>query len=414
MLCIGRELKRRGHGVTHVGAPETRAKTLEAGLDFLVCEYHGSQDDRLADLRRRLKSLRAIPALKQTLAIYSERIGAMLKNVPGKLKQAGVEALLIDQSLPVGSIADHLKIPFVSVCCAMPFIPDDTVPPLFTGWKYNHAWWARLRNRACYAYYRRLTMKIARIVAEYRRERDLPPYTSYRAVDSQLAVICQQPAEFEYPRKNLPGWFHFVGPYRRSNEADPAPFPWERLSKKPLVYASMGTVQNRIPGVFHAVAAACSGMDVQLVISLGNRALTNAPVKLPGNPLAFGWVPQTELLKRAALTVTHAGMNTTLECLSNAVPMVAVPISNDQPGVAARIAWTGTGEVVPLRIANASRLQRAICRVLASPRYKRNALRLQKAIEHTGGVARAADIIEQAVYTGKPVLRIGADEDQAS
>jgi UDP:flavonoid glycosyltransferase YjiC (YdhE family) len=36
--------------------------------------------------------------------------------------------------------------------------------------------------------------------------------------------------------------------------------------------------------------------------------------------------------------------------------------------------------------------------------YKKNAERLQEAIRISGGVSRAADIIEQAICTGKPVL----------
>ena len=97
-------------------------------------------------------------------------------------------------------------------------------------------------------------------------------------------------------------------------------------------------------------------------------------------------------------------MNTTLECLSNAVPMVAIPIANDQPGVAARIAWAGAGVVITLKRLTVPRLRTAISQVLTQPSYKQNALRLQKAIKRAGGVTCAADIIEQAVSTGKPVL----------
>jgi hypothetical protein len=42
--------------------------------------------------------------------------------------------------------------------------------------------------------------------------------------------------------------------------------------------------------------------------------------------------------------------------------------------------------------------------VLTQDSYKKNAIRLQEAIRRAGGVNRAADIIEQAVSTGKPVL----------
>ena len=96
-------------------------------------------------------------------------------------------------------------------------------------------------------------------------------------------------------------------------------------------------------------------------------------------------------------------MNTTLESLSNGVPMVAIPIANDQPGVAARIVWTGTGEAIPLKRLSVPKLQRAIERVLAEDSYKRNALRLQQAIHQAGGVTRAVEIIEQVISTGNPL-----------
>jgi UDP:flavonoid glycosyltransferase YjiC (YdhE family) len=93
-----------------------------------------------------------------------------------------------------------------------------------------------------------------------------------------------------------------------------------------------------------------------------------------------------------------------MECLKNGVPMVAIPVTNDQPGVAARIAWTGAGECVPLSRLSVPRLRIAVQKVLTEDSYKQNALRLQEAIRRAGGVSRAADIIEQVVSTKKPVF----------
>jgi UDP:flavonoid glycosyltransferase YjiC (YdhE family) len=77
--------------------------------------------------------------------------------------------------------------------------------------------------------------------------------------------------------------------------------------------------------------------------------------------------------------------------------MVAIPIANDQPGVAARIAWTGTGEVVPLKGIDSGKLRVAIEKVLGNPSYKANAIRLQDAIRQAGGVNQAATIVEGAI-----------------
>ncbi|MEA5498050.1 nucleotide disphospho-sugar-binding domain-containing protein [Limnoraphis robusta Tam1] len=199
-------------------------------------------------------------------------------------------------------------------------------------------------------------------------------------------------------------WFHFTGPYHSSASREPIPFPYEKLTGKPLIYASMGTLQNRLSRTFQEIASACEGLEAQLVISLGGALEPESLPALPGNPLVVKYAPQLDILQKATLMITHAGMNTTMECLNNGVPMVAIPVTNDQPGVSSRIAWTGAGEVVPLKKLNASKLRVAVEKLLTEDSYKQNALRLQEAIKRAGGVQRAADIIERAVSTGKPVL----------
>lgn len=93
-----------------------------------------------------------------------------------------------------------------------------------------------------------------------------------------------------------------------------------------------------------------------------------------------------------------------MESLSNGVPMVAIPVANDQPGVAARITWTGCGEVIPLSRLTVSKLRTQVEKVLMQESYRNNAIRLQESIRRAGGVSRAADIVEQAVSRKQPVL----------
>ena len=235
------------------------------------------------------------------------------------------------------------------------------------------------------------------MINSYRQQWSLPPSNSPNDDYSQLAQISQQPAELEFPRQQLPTCFHFTGPFHYSGSRTSVPFPYDQLTGQPLIYASMGTIQNRLLWVFRMIAEACKGLDVQLVISLGGGHGPDSLPDLPGKPIVVGYAPQLELLQKATLTISHAGMNTTLESLTNGVPIVAIPISNDQPGVAARIAWTGAGGVLPLGKVSVERLHKAIKQVLTEESYKQNAVRLQEAISRAGGVSRAADIIEQAV-----------------
>jgi UDP:flavonoid glycosyltransferase YjiC (YdhE family) len=118
---------------------------------------------------------------------------------------------------------------------------------------------------------------------------------------------------------------------------------------------SLGTIQNRLGWAFRAIAEGCAGLNAQLVLSLGGGLEQDQFASLPRDPITVPFAPQLELLKRAAVCITHAGLNTALESLTNGVPMVAIPITNDQPGVAARVRWTRSGEVVPLKKLNVVR-----------------------------------------------------------
>ncbi|MFB2933827.1 glycosyltransferase [Aerosakkonemataceae cyanobacterium BLCC-F154] len=405
MLPLGQELQRRGHRITLFAITDVQPKVLAAGLEFSPIGEKEFPAGSTAQYFTQLGQLKGLAALRYTIHLLKQTAAVTLRDAPSLLKAAGVEALLVNQgSVEGGTVADFLNIPFVTVCSAVVLNRELGVPPFNTDWEYSPAWWARFRNQMGYLLLSRVAQPIRDVIADYRREWHLPLYAQPNDVYSQLAQISQAPAEFEFPRQELPPWFHFTGPYHSSASRQPVPFPYEKLTGKPLIYASMGTLQNRLIRVFQDIAFACEGLDAQLVISLGGSADPESLPELPGNPLVVKYAPQLEILKQAKFMITHAGMNTTMECLMNGVPMVAIPVTNDQPGVAARIAWTGAGEMVKLKNLSVPKLRNAIEKVLTEDSYKKNALRLQSAIRQSGGVSRAADIIEQVVTTGKPVL----------
>jgi MGT family glycosyltransferase len=170
-----------------------------------------------------------------------------------------------------------------------------------------------------------------------------------------------------------------------------------------LIYASLGTLQNRLGHLFQTIVDACRDLDVQLVLSMGGGD-AGALQNVPASAIVVAFAPQLELLKRADLTITHAGMNTTMESLSQGVPMVCLPVTNDQPAIASRVAWTGTGLVVPLRRLSQEKLSETVRTVLYQDSFRKRARELQSAIGRSGGLSRAADIVETALLTREPVL----------
>ncbi|MBE9193143.1 glycosyltransferase [Gloeocapsopsis crepidinum LEGE 06123] len=404
MTALGYELRQRGHQVTVVGLLDAKSKALAAGLDFRAIGEVAFPFGAIPNAVAKLGQLEGLAAFRYTVELFKQTTLTLLQEAPAALQSAGVEALLIDQTSSGGStVAEFLDLPFISVCCALMLNRDPNVPPFNTTWNYHAAGWARIRNQLGHELMSRIARPIINEVVAHRQRWNLPTYRHPNDAFSKLAQLCQQPAEFEFPRQHLPACFHFTGPYSNPASREPSSFPFEQLTGKPLIYASLGTIQNQLLGTFQVIAEACQELDAQLVIALGGGSKPESLPALPGSPLVVEYAPQLELLQRATLTITHAGMNTTLESLANGVPMVAIPIANDQPGVAARIAWTGTGEVVPLKRLSSSKLRSAIGRVLSEKTYRENALRMQVAIRQAGGIKRAIDIVEQVVATGKPV-----------
>ena len=84
------------------------------------------------------------------------------------------------------------------------------------------------------------------------------------------------------------------------------------------------------------------------MISIGDQLGPEQIGWFPSNTILVKRAPQLELLKRTAVCIIHAGLNTVLESLAQAVPQVAIPATYDQPGVAARIADKRTGVVISL------------------------------------------------------------------
>jgi MGT family glycosyltransferase len=126
-------------------------------------------------------------------------------------------------------------------------------------------------------------------------------------------------------------------------------FPWERLGTKPVVYVSFGSQISWQPELFRTITEAAAPLGVTVVLSAGELADTDYSRSLPGDVVAVPYVPQRQLLTRAAAFVSHGGANSVMEAMTAGVPMLLLPVCNDQPIQAHFLTKAGAGLVLEPR-----------------------------------------------------------------
>jgi MGT family glycosyltransferase len=338
----------------------------------------------------------ALEVLRFTMERISNTSRMVLRDGPEAVRSVNVDALLIDETEMANNVAEYLGLPFVSLALIPPLVNDNRYPPFYFGWSGSQKWWARLRNEIAIRVLTRVAAPIFDGVNEYRAAWGLKVGVPADGL-SKLAQITQLPRALEFDIDPLPPHLYYTGPFVDARQRPAVDFPWDRLDGRPLVFASLGTLQNRSREIFRKIAAACAGLNVQLVISLGGGLEPDRLGALSGDPLVVRFAPQLEIVKRASVVITHAGVNTVLESLAEGVPLVCIPLGNDQPGVAARVRAHGAGVVVPPRKANAKRLRSAVQAVLEEESYRREARKIQAAMSEIDGLEQAADIVEDVL-----------------
>lgn len=398
MTALARSLQLRGHEVVIFGIADTESRVRGAGIEFCRIGMEDYPPGTLQKLDEHLAKLKGFEALRFTLERVRNSARMVLRDGPKAVQAANIEMLLVDQADFAGNVADYLGIPWISIALIPPLLNDDRFPPFWFGWAAEQDRLSRLRNRLAILFLSRIATPIFREVNQQRIAWGLKPFMRSEEALSPLAQITQLPEALEFEViGERPAGLHYTGPFVHSEQRPAVEFPWERLDGRRLIYASMGTLQNGSEGIFRTIAEACAGLDAQLLISLGGRLDPSRLGKLAGNPLVVGFAPQLEILKRAALVITHAGLNTVLESLCEGVPLVAVPLANDQPGVAARVKARGACVVVPRYRLNAARLRKAVMMILQDAGYREAAQVLQRALQRIDGPSRAADLIERVL-----------------
>ncbi len=397
LLLLAQELKRRGHRVTFFEKPKIKERVLQAGMEFFSISAGAKTKQKNAP-EIDFNVLSEFSTLRFNLNRIVNDIQAYLEETPPALTLAGVNALIVNEVALTGpTVAQILGLPYFIISTSVPHIFGWDGFPRFSGYRYSPTCLSWLQRVFLELSCLRMRGPIRRALNRYRRQIGLGTVEELPDKFPYLSHITQLPQCLDLPRKSLPCNFYYAGPFENRAARPSVDFPWDRLDGRPLIYATLGTTRNVQPRIFRLIAEACESLNVQLVISLGNRFSPESFADFPGTPVVVKYAPQLDLLRTAQLVITHGGPNTVFEALMAGKPMIAIPLAYDQPAIAARLDRLQIAEVLPVMRLSSNLIREAIKKLLSERRFHDSAVEMQSRLRLLHGTERAADLIEESL-----------------
>lgn len=368
-LGVVRELVSRGHQVWYYSYEIMREKIEAAGANFVACDNY--------DMEQKLSPKEAVRVGKDlafSIKILVDTTLALDEMVCRDMKLLQPDCIVADSMAVWGkAVALKLGVPFVSSTTTFAF--------------NKHS--ARIMPQGI-GELLRMMMSMPKVSRHIRRlqERGYPVKTVLDILqnDDHTHTVVYTSPEFQpcadtFSREH----YAFVGPSicHTASEVE--------KTREKLVYISMGTVNNDLLLLYRSCIAALGETNYQVILSVGNLVDMASFQNVPENVKVYPKVDQIAVLQKADVFLTHCGMNSVNEALYFGVPLVMLPKTAEQRGVANRVSQIGAG--IYLKKETSEEIISCIRQILEDSSYTENAGRIASGFRSCSGAAGAADKI---------------------
>lgn len=400
--AIAHRLAERGHRVTYIHQVDAGRLIRGDALGFRAVGASTHPPGTLDGVLGRAARPGGPFGVLRVVRDMARATDMLCREAPRTMEAIGADAVIADEMEAAGGlVAEHLRLPFVSVANAVSVRREPLVPSPFLPFDFDASARGLRRNRSAERIGDLLMNEHSRTIAQHAESFGLRQKHRLQDCLSPFAELSQVVKSIDFPRAELPPTFHHVGPIRLP-EAEEAALQLPIEKGRPFVFASFGTLQGIRFRLFRKVAAACRQLGYQLLVAHCGGLRPGECERL-GATWVTDFAPQRAALARADLLVTHAGANTVLDALATGVPMLALPMAFDQPGMAARVVHAGVGLRLSSRFATARRIRHALRRLTEDDAFRQRASEVGREVREAGGALRAANVIERVARTGRPV-----------
>jgi MGT family glycosyltransferase len=415
-LAIATELVAAGHDVSwYTGAKYAdvvarsgaRFVPMDPALDFDDADVGGLEDGGKPGLAKLRQDL---------LDVFITPVRGWVHDLDRVLDDVRPDVVVAEQGFTAGPLAAERRgIPRVVFSVTPLTLSSVDTAPFGTGLLPGSGVLSRLRNRALNRLMRSIVFAEPQRVAEQiRAELGLPAQPGYFMDWGPLtadAFLCPSVAEFEYPRRELPGNVEFIGPLLpRDVDAWDPPAWWGDVlaagaAGRPVVLVTQGTIATEPTNL---VLPAVRGLATSDALVIATTVGFDADLVLPGderpaNLRLTPFVPFDRLLPLVDVVVTNGGYGGVQSALAHGVPLVVAGLTEDKMEVSSRVTWAGVGVALRTDTPRADQLRAAVDQVLGDGFHAERARALQARYAAHRGARRAVEVVLEVAARGATV-----------
>jgi MGT family glycosyltransferase len=394
--CLGlaRELKKRGHHIMFVGAPQyLQNPTIVQQGEF---EYHELADFDTEQALAMLRHVGLAPARGEVRDMVEAELALFRRLQP--------DLAVVDFRLTTYLSARVLGIPVVSLLMGLWMPQYMAIPPKISRIFRHSQWLKQLLGEAGMA---RVTPPALRLIVRYKtrpysriaREYGLQPMKFlWDLLIGDLNLLLD--TEAWSPTKPLPAHFQRVGPILWEPDL-PLPTWGEGLDKRrPVIYVNFG---SNVPlGLFQQIFAGFADTPYQVVVTTGGQIDLSA-VRIPANFYVEKFLPVSQIMERSDLVIYQGGAGTAYQVMRAGVPSLVIATHMDQEyqGLATEQHKAGKFFTLQEVLAEPRLIVEATKEILDNlAMYRQHAVRLQEDLRQYNGPTAAADRIEAFIAAG--------------
>lgn len=314
------------------------------------------------------------------LGIVSEAIEDVLNHYLEDIRAYAPDVIIGDSlALWASIIADQLGVPYISYNTH--FVFNEHTPTMLTDPSLKGNFKTLLQLPEVLKHYK--TIKKFGYPTKH--------VTDLALTRTDIPIIVTTSRQFQPAGNTFDNNVHFVGPVVRESDV-----VWKKTNR-PLVYISLGTVNNQAKAFYQNCFTALKEKDIDVLLSVGAKTDISSLGDIPENFQVAHAVDQIAVLKSADVFLTHCGLNSTSEALYYEVPLLVFPQTVEQEMVANRVLAMNSG--MRLEANTPEAISAGIETVLNTPAYKAHAKQVSLDFKASGGVEAAMQVV---LRTTKP------------